>query len=178
MRSATAFGMDHAATAVSPISAVPHMSPVPSAPRMADNEPVIQNLMSVGMPEAMARKITGGDTYAGVLSVLAARPSAPGIPDGPGEILVLAGDVNLGVPIAKQLLEQAGVNADAAMAAADDVVRGRYVADMSHAAPIEPHAVIAQWQGDKVTIWSSTQVPFPARPASRTRCRCPRRACA
>ena len=54
-------------------------------------------------------------------------------------------------------------DADAAMAGADVVVRGRYVADMSHAAPIEPHAVIAQWEGDHVTIWSSTQVPFPAR---------------
>jgi hypothetical protein len=102
--------MDRAA---SPVSAVPHntvpATPATQPPRMADNEPVIHNLMSVGMPEAMARKITGGDTYAGVLSVLAARPSAPGIPDGPGEILVLAGDVNLGVPIAKQLLELIGV---------------------------------------------------------------------
>jgi hypothetical protein len=61
------------------------------------------------MPETMARQITGADTYAGVLSVLAARPSAPGIPDGPGEILVLAGDLNLGVPIGRQLLEQIGV---------------------------------------------------------------------
>ena len=52
---------------------------------------------------------------------------------------------------------------DTAMAAADTVVKGRYVADMSHAVPIEPHAVIAQWQGSKVTIWSSTQVPFGAR---------------
>ena len=42
------------------------------------------------------RKITGGDTYAGVLSALAARPAAPGIPDGSGDILVLAGDVNHG----------------------------------------------------------------------------------
>jgi hypothetical protein len=106
---AAAFGMDLAATPVSPTSAVPHTTPIPAPPRMADNEPVVRNLMSVGMPEAMARKITGGDTYAGVLSVLAARPSAPGIPDGPGEILVLAGDVNLGVPIAKQLLDQIGV---------------------------------------------------------------------
>jgi hypothetical protein len=102
------FEMDDAATPVSPVSAVPHATPTPQPPRMADNEPVIHNLMSVGMPEAMARKITGGDTYAGVLSVLAARPSAPGIPDGPGEILVLAGDVNLGVPIARHLLEQIG----------------------------------------------------------------------
>ena len=52
---------------------------------------------------------------------------------------------------------------DAAMAASDHVIKGRYVADMSHAVPIEPHAVIAQWQGPKVTIWSSTQVPFIAR---------------
>src|SRR5690242_16828474 len=54
-------------------------------------------------------------------------------------------------------------DAAAAMAGADVVVRSRYVADMSHAAPIEPRAVVAQWSGDKVTIWSSTQVPFNAR---------------
>src|SRR5690606_17139643 len=51
---------------------------------------------------------------------------------------------------------------DAALAAADVVVSGRYVADGCHAAPIEPRAVLAQWEGDKVTIWSSTQVPFDA----------------
>jgi CO/xanthine dehydrogenase Mo-binding subunit len=54
-------------------------------------------------------------------------------------------------------------DADAAMATADVVVRGRYVADCSHGVPIEPHAVIAQWNGDKVTVWTSTQVPFAAR---------------
>ncbi|MEY4339526.1 MAG: hypothetical protein RLZ14_1376, partial [Actinomycetota bacterium] len=67
---------------------------------------------------------------------------------------------------------------DAAMATADVVVHGRYVADSSHAAPIEPRAVVAQWEGNKVTIWTSTQVPFDARagvcetlqmPASRVR---------
>ena len=46
---------------------------------------------------------------------------------------------------------------------ADIVVTSRYVADGSHAAPIEPRAVVAQWEGDKVTIWTSTQVPFDAR---------------
>ena len=30
---------------------------------------------------------------------------------------------------------------DAALASADEVVKERYVADMSHAVPIEPHAV-------------------------------------
>ncbi|MFZ0161297.1 MAG: xanthine dehydrogenase family protein molybdopterin-binding subunit [Kineosporiaceae bacterium] len=54
-------------------------------------------------------------------------------------------------------------DADAAMAGADVVVRGRYRADASQGAPIEPRAVLAQWSGDKVTVWTSTQVPFAAR---------------
>ena len=52
---------------------------------------------------------------------------------------------------------------DAALADADAVVRGRYVADVSHGVPIEPRAILAEWAGDRVTIWSSTQVPFAAR---------------
>jgi CO/xanthine dehydrogenase Mo-binding subunit len=54
-------------------------------------------------------------------------------------------------------------DADAAMAEADVVVQGRYVSDASQGVPIEPRAVVAQWQGDEVTIWSSTQVPYAAR---------------
>jgi CO/xanthine dehydrogenase Mo-binding subunit len=54
-------------------------------------------------------------------------------------------------------------NVDAGFAEADVVVSARYRSDMSHAVPIEPHAVIAEWQGDRVTIWSTSQVPFPAR---------------
>ena len=38
-------------------------------------------------------------------------------------------------------------DADAAMAGADVVVKGRYVADCSQGVPIEPRAVIAQWTG-------------------------------
>jgi len=52
---------------------------------------------------------------------------------------------------------------EAAMAQADVVVKGRYLADGSHGVPIEPRAVLAQWQGDRVTVWSSTQTPFIAR---------------
>jgi CO/xanthine dehydrogenase Mo-binding subunit len=54
-------------------------------------------------------------------------------------------------------------DADGAMAGADVVVSGRYVADGSQGAPIEPRAIVAQWSGDRVTVWSSTQVPFVAR---------------
>ncbi|MER3410848.1 MAG: hypothetical protein C4306_12440 [Thermoleophilia bacterium] len=52
---------------------------------------------------------------------------------------------------------------DSAMAAADVVVKGRYVTDPCQGVPIEPRAILAQWQGDRVTVWSSTQVPFVAR---------------
>jgi CO/xanthine dehydrogenase Mo-binding subunit len=63
-------------------------------------------------------------------------------------------------------------------AEADTIVRSRYVADACHAVPIEPRAVVAQWEGNKVTIWTTTQVPFDSRagvcetlglPASRVR---------
>jgi CO/xanthine dehydrogenase Mo-binding subunit len=54
-------------------------------------------------------------------------------------------------------------DADTAMTGADIVVRGRYQSDASQGAPIEPRAVLAQWQGDRVTVWSSTQVPYAAR---------------
>ncbi len=52
---------------------------------------------------------------------------------------------------------------DEGMDRADVVVRGRYVSDASQGVPIEPRAVVAEWQGDEVTIWSSTQVPYAAR---------------
>jgi CO/xanthine dehydrogenase Mo-binding subunit len=54
-------------------------------------------------------------------------------------------------------------DADAAMAGAEVVVQGTYRSDASQGVPIEPRAVVAQWRGDEVTIWSSTQVPYAAR---------------
>ncbi|GGK82888.1 hypothetical protein [Mangrovihabitans endophyticus] len=86
-----------------PAAQVPALRPTPS-------DSVITNLISVGMPETMAEQITGGDTYAAVLTAMAARPAAPGIPDGPGEVLVLAGELSHAVPMAKQLLAQAGLD--------------------------------------------------------------------
>ncbi|WP_232234521.1 hypothetical protein [Actinoplanes sp. N902-109] len=98
-----------------PVSAVPattmprrHPQAQPHQPMRYDS--VQQNLLKVGMPEDMVAEITGGDTYAGVLGVLAARPSAPGVPDAPGEILVLAGDFDHAIPIGKKLCEQAGID--------------------------------------------------------------------
>jgi CO/xanthine dehydrogenase Mo-binding subunit len=52
---------------------------------------------------------------------------------------------------------------DAALETAEVVVRGRFVTDPVQGVPIEPRAIVAQWQGERVTIWSSTQVPYVAR---------------
>ncbi len=46
---------------------------------------------------------------------------------------------------------------------ADEIVEERYTCDQSHPVPIEPHAIVAQWQGHKLTVWTTTQVPFAAR---------------
>ncbi len=54
-------------------------------------------------------------------------------------------------------------DAAAAMAGAEVVVTSRYDADGAHGVPIEPRAIVAQWQGDKVTVWSSSQTPFAAK---------------
>ncbi|HSS59053.1 MAG TPA: xanthine dehydrogenase family protein, partial [Solirubrobacteraceae bacterium] len=54
-------------------------------------------------------------------------------------------------------------DAASAMAESDIVVRERYVADTSHPVPIEPHAIVAQWQGERLTVWTTSQVPFMAR---------------
>jgi CO/xanthine dehydrogenase Mo-binding subunit len=54
-------------------------------------------------------------------------------------------------------------DADGAIASADVVVKSRYLVDPSQGVPIEPRAILAQWQGDHLTVWTSTQVPFEAR---------------
>jgi CO/xanthine dehydrogenase Mo-binding subunit len=51
---------------------------------------------------------------------------------------------------------------DAALSSAAVVVKGRYVTDPVQGVPIEPRAIVAEWHGDYVTIWSSTQVPYVA----------------
>lgn len=54
-------------------------------------------------------------------------------------------------------------DAEAAMATADVVVKSTFRTDPVQGVPIEPRAIIAEWHGDEVTVWSSTQVPYSAR---------------
>ncbi|MDQ7007366.1 MAG: molybdopterin-dependent oxidoreductase [Acidobacteriota bacterium] len=50
---------------------------------------------------------------------------------------------------------------DKAFAEADHVRRQRFVGNRTYQSPMEPHAALARWEhhGDKVTLWSATQVP-------------------
>ncbi len=54
---------------------------------------------------------------------------------------------------------------EAARAAASTVIEGRYEKGYVAHAPIEPHAATAHIEDGKLTVWSSTQVPFPTRDA-------------
>ena len=47
-------------------------------------------------------------------------------------------------------------------AQADLIVEGRYVTPIQCHVPIEPHAVVALWQGESVTFWDSQQSVFAA----------------
>jgi nicotinate dehydrogenase subunit B len=60
----------------------------------------------------------------------------------PGEVAVQGGDLAAGEKSAQVVVEKEYLNA--------------YVAH----APIEPHTATAEMQGDKVTVWASTQSPF------------------
>src|SRR5262249_24087859 len=50
-----------------------------------------------------------------------------------------------------------------ALAEADLVVDDTYTFPMVHHCALEPHCAIARWDGDGVTVWASTQHPFPVR---------------
>ena len=46
---------------------------------------------------------------------------------------------------------------------ADSIIEGRYtVAYIAHA-PLEPRSAIAEWEGDRLTVWTGTQRPFGVR---------------
>jgi CO/xanthine dehydrogenase Mo-binding subunit len=52
---------------------------------------------------------------------------------------------------------------EAGLAAADHVVEQIFTTEMSHPVPIETHAVLAAWEGSRVTVWTTSQMPFNAR---------------
>ncbi|MFY9935654.1 MAG: molybdopterin cofactor-binding domain-containing protein [Silvibacterium sp.] len=50
-----------------------------------------------------------------------------------------------------------------AMAAADVKVEQHYTVQFIAHAPLEPRAAVAEWNGDKLTVWTGTQRPFGVR---------------
>jgi isoquinoline 1-oxidoreductase len=58
--------------------------------------------------------------------------------------------------------DAAGSMADA-MAAAEVKVSQVYTVAYIQHAPLEPRAAMAEWQGDKLTVWTGTQRPFAVR---------------
>jgi len=52
---------------------------------------------------------------------------------------------------------------DAALGAADVVVRREYQTPVALHSAMEPHAAVAEWTGDRVTVWESTQGIFNTR---------------
>ncbi len=50
-----------------------------------------------------------------------------------------------------------------AMAAAEIKLSQSYTVDYIQHAPLEPRAAVAEWQGDKLTVWTGTQRPFAVR---------------
>ena len=67
---------------------------------------------------------------------------------------------------------------DAGLAAADIKLSQTYtVAYIAHT-PLEPRAAVAEWQDDKLTVWTGTQRPFGIRTERRARPRHPGRPCA
>ncbi len=62
-----------------------------------------------------------------------------------GEVVAQGGNIKTGEEISTDIIEETYLNS--------------YVAH----APIEPHTAMAKIEGNKVTVWASTQTPFPAK---------------
>jgi CO/xanthine dehydrogenase Mo-binding subunit len=54
-------------------------------------------------------------------------------------------------------------DADRGFDQADTVVEELFSTASAAHAPMEPHAAVAEWDGDRLTIWSGTQTPFNTR---------------
>ena len=71
-------------------------------------------------------------------------PAPPAISGAPSSITVLAPGVE---------------SIDAALAASDVVVEAEFHQNIQHHVAMEPHAVLASWDGDRVTLYAGAQLP-------------------
>ncbi len=62
--------------------------------------------------------------------------------------------------VKRDVAEEAG-DLKAGEELADEVIERTYLSGYVAHAPIEPHTAVARFEGDKITVWASTQTPFP-----------------
>lgn len=60
-------------------------------------------------------------------------------------------------------LNQASGDFDRALAASDFIFRGRYSTSSVQHCAMEPHVCVCKFEGGKLTVWASTQIPFRLR---------------
>jgi CO/xanthine dehydrogenase Mo-binding subunit len=54
-------------------------------------------------------------------------------------------------------------NVEAGFALADEIFEDTFTSPAAQAASLEPHVTAAQWEGDRLTVWSATQAPLLVR---------------
>ena len=73
------------------------------------------------------------------------------------EAAVIAGIDEAGDGIAADAMTKEWGDAEAALAAAPVRIEHEYRTPREYQAPLEPHGLIAQWEGDRLTIWEPSQ---------------------
>ncbi len=97
--------------AAQPAAVQPAARPAAAAAATADvhTAKLIRDLAGLGMPGHLAELVDGPDAYSGVLRALAATEPAPAAPDRPGDVLVIAGELAHVMPVARQVVQQLGL---------------------------------------------------------------------
>jgi hypothetical protein len=97
-------------TPAPPAAAAPRAADVVKAYRPATltpdapgTGPRVADLIGLGVPKAMADRSTDADPYRAALQALADLPTPPAASDRPGDVLVVAGELALALPVARQL---------------------------------------------------------------------------
>jgi xanthine dehydrogenase YagR molybdenum-binding subunit len=97
------------------------------------------------------------DAAALVTATYDARPPRTSLADEPR---VPAGPTAGGHPSQVTILAPGVGSIDAALAASDVVVTAEFHQPVQHHAAMEPHAVLAAWDGDRVTVHAGAQIPW------------------
>ncbi|MEV0894058.1 xanthine dehydrogenase family protein molybdopterin-binding subunit [Promicromonospora sp. NPDC050262] len=96
------------------------------------------------------------DAAALVTATYDTQPPRTSIADEPH---VPAGPAISGAPSSLDILAPGVGSIDAALAASDVVVEAEFHQNIQHHVAMEPHAILAVWDGDQVTIHAGAQIP-------------------